>query len=475
MSRSLYLNSTLVCDGLMSCPVARRVWLKGCASVWVSILVSLSGVAPSRAQVIQEPAGTIRGTAFDSTTMAPMVGATLTLIGLDGASVLSQVDADENGDFLFSQVAAGERRILLTHPRLADLRLTPLLQTIQVRPGKVSEVRVSTPSLRTLWPLFCPGDVEPVGPGILAGWAVDSVTGVAQPVIDVAAEWRDPDGRGRRVTGRTQSDGSFALCGIPLDYNVRIEARFVGQVVSEDTIRTSEYTIQSLDLSLPVGEPGTVRGVISDAESGSPIASTVVTLEGTEHRVVTGSGGDFVFSGLEQGEYILKMEHLAYGTQSESILVGSRTLLVDARLAPEAIELEGINVTVLQPELERRGFYQRRRRVAATNATVLTGDELMLRDSTNLPWALRNVWSTEMRFSGENGPTLQHRRRGYTCDMPIFLDGMLMLGFFNLGSLKPDQILGIEIYPPQIPPLLPFEYLSRHEYPGCGGILIWTK
>jgi hypothetical protein len=80
---------------------------------------------------------------------------------------------------------------------------------------------------------------------------------------------------------------------------------------------------------------------------------------------------------------------------------------------------------------------------------------------------------------GDNGPYLEARSRGVTCSLPVFLDGMLMEGVFNLGNLDLDQILAVEVYPPDGGILaLPTEFQGRlpgPPGPGCGGLLIWTR
>jgi hypothetical protein len=313
---------------------------------------------------------------------------------------------------------------------------------------------------------------------VMYGRVTDGVTDVAQPAVSLEASWRSPtSGREERRMARTDFSGEYSLCGLQPGSTVSFAVTVLGGRATEEEVTLSQASIQFRDFSIDIGESGAIRGFVLDAETGAGISSAEVSIRGTRYHAITGSSGEFVIDGLEQGEYLLEMEHLAYGRQTQSITLGSRNVLVEARFSQEAIQLQGITVSVLQPRLENEGFYTRRRRHSATDATHLTGEELMQRDSTSLPWALRNVWSTELRMSSEKGPILQHRSRGATCDMPIFLDGMLMLGFFNLGSLRPSEILAVEVYPPQAPapPLLPDRFRNRSDYPGCGGVLIWTR
>ena len=446
---------------------------------------ALAALLTSATLTAQEPppnrvgpriSGSIGGVAFDSVTARPLDDALVMLMDAGGLEIREQVRTDSQGRFLLENVPVGEHVVVLADDRLEELGLTPILRTVQVEASTESTIPLHTPSLATLWPLFCEGR-QSGGTGVLYGRTLDSVTGVAQPEVSVSARWTQSAGRFGTVASQTDASGSYTLCGIPARTPVTLTARFIDGSVVEETVELNGAVVLPRDLMSGLGRPSAIQGFLSDAQTGEPISTAVVTLAGTDRRAVTGVDGGFRFPDLEQGAYLLEMEHLAYGRQQKELLLGSRTLEVDARFSAQAIELEGVTVSVPQPQLEDRGFYQRRRTVGATRATILTGEELMRRDSTSLPWALRNLPATEMRMSAPNGPTLQHRSGGRTCDMPVFLNNMLMVDVFNLASLDPDEILGIEVYPPTGAGFetLPLEYRTRAEYPGCGGVLIWTR
>ncbi|MDT8342222.1 MAG: carboxypeptidase regulatory-like domain-containing protein [Longimicrobiales bacterium] len=426
---------------------------------------------------------------YDSSALAPLPGARVTLLTPDGLREAAETATDGRGRFHFPVVEAGDRRLILSHPRLAELGLTPLLASHAVVSGEEAVVTLGLPSLATLWPLYCPDDPypgtgpaaaedpdAPMGRGVLFGRVLDAVTGVPQPVLEVEARWRDISGRRGRARDRTDGSGSFTLCGVPPGAVVTLSTDFAGEIVFEERVQLQSAPVQARELKVVLGRPGTVQGRVSDAASGAPIEAAVVTLAGTEHRGVTGRNGEFRFTGLEQGVYLLQLEHLAYGRQTRELVLGSRTLQVDVRFSQEAVTLEGVTVTVLNPRLEDEGFYQRRRRHAATPATHLTADELLARSATSLPWALRNIEHTELRMAGPDGPALIFRRRDAPpCTLPVYLDGVPLMGAFSLGNLRPDEVLAVEVYPPPpIGPPLPAE-LRRIGVPGCGAVLIWTR
>jgi len=449
------------------------------------VLVALLDPSSVRAQLPGQSGGTpapasgrIIGVAFDSAAAQPFDSASVLLLDTGGVEVRERVWTDTGGRFSFDAVAAGEHVVVLEHDHLSSLGLTPILRTVEVDASGETLVRLDSPSLTTIWPLLCDEAIED-GVSVVVGRIVDSATGVPQPGLTAAARWWTEEAQGQSVVSSTDAKGSFALCGIPSDRPVMLMAMFLDGSIVEVRAELAPALAHHLDLELDLGRPGTIQGVVSDAETGEPIPTATVTLVGTDYRTVTGPDGWFRFSDLEQDRYVLEMEHLAYGRQQKELLLGSRTLEVDARFSPRAIELEGVSVTVLQPRLEDEGFYHRRRLRSATQATFLTGDEIEERHAHNLPWALRNITGTWMRMIGENGPYLEARSRGVACSIPVFLDGMLMDGVFNLRSLSPDEILAVEVYPPTGGLLaLPAEFAGRLPGlpgPGCGGLLVWTR
>jgi hypothetical protein len=434
------------------------------------------------------PAGRIVGVAFDSAAAQPFDSAAVLLLDAGGVDVRARVWTDADGRFSFDTVPAGEHVVVLQHDHLENLRLTPILRTVEVESSGESTVRLDSPSLTTIWPLLCDEAPED-GVSVVVGRIVDTTTGVSQPGLTAAARWWTREAQGRSVVSRTDAGGFFTLCGIPSDRPVILTAILLDGSTVELRAELASDLAHHRDLELNLGRPGTIQGVVSDAETGEPIPDAVVRLVDTDHQTVTGSDGWFVFSDLEQDRYLLGMEHLAYGRQQKELLLGSRTLDIEARFSPRAIELEGVTVTVLQPRLEDEGFYHRQRLRGATRATFLTGEELEARHADNLAWALRNVTGTWMRMTGDDGPYLEGRSQGVTCSVPIFLDGMLMTGtlpdgtslggVFNLRNLDLDEILAVEVYPPDGGMLsLPTEFQGRLPGPpgrGCGGLLIWTR
>lgn len=110
-----------------------------------------------------------------------------------------------------------------------------------------------------------------------------------------------------------------------------------------------------------------IVGHLFNAETNEPISEATLTLEPVGRTTLTNEEGRFQIQNLHPGEYTLWMEHVAYGEQSIDVDVPvDRTVKLTIPLAPEAIEVEPVEVQVertTRPRyLENRGFYRRMER-----------------------------------------------------------------------------------------------------------------
>jgi hypothetical protein len=96
-----------------------------------------------------------------------------------------------------------------------------------------------------------------------------------------------------------------------------------------------------------------VGGRVSDP-SGEPITGVLVTVTGMQ-PVLTGGRGIFVVHGVAPGERVLTLEHLAYGTHSQIVVVSAgQELALEVTMSPQAIELAPLVVETVSELEERR-------------------------------------------------------------------------------------------------------------------------
>lgn len=93
-------------------------------------------------------------------------------------------------------------------------------------------------------------------------------------------------------------------------------------------------------------ETGTVVGVVSDDETGQPIAGASVRVQGMNIGTVTGDQGRYQLLQVPVGTHTIAVEHLGYGEVTREVTVtAGATLTVNMALVPTALALEGIVVT----------------------------------------------------------------------------------------------------------------------------------
>ncbi len=295
----------------------------------------------------------VRGVVFDSLrTGRPWAGAEVRVVG----SSLSAT-SDASGQFELRDVPTGPRTLTLIDGSLAFLRVTPVTASVSVRATEgTSGVVLATPSVPTMFGELC-GRAMEVGEGVLLGEVRDLV-GARRAGVGVRAEWarvivaagvaeRDV----RRVEATTTADGSFTLCGLPLDGS--IEGGSGGAAVHI----SGEFSLRAEGAGLASGQvTGTLAGVgivrrdlvVGPARQrtrlggrvldplGQPIADATVIVVG-EDGLSTRTATD--------GSWVL-----------DSVPVRSTEVLIQAlRFLPErrAVDPTGISMSVGEIRLQR--------------------------------------------------------------------------------------------------------------------------
>ena len=106
----------------------------------------------------------------------------------------------------------------------------------------------------------------------------------------------------------------------------------------------------------------TLNGRVLDAETGEAVADAVVRATSQDRPAVadqvTGADGRFQMEGMPTGTYVIQVEHLGYGVQSDSLTVmAGEDVELEFRVAARPVEVAGITVTAravsFDPQLTR--------------------------------------------------------------------------------------------------------------------------
>ncbi|MDQ6829864.1 MAG: carboxypeptidase-like regulatory domain-containing protein [Gemmatimonadota bacterium] len=196
----------------------------------------------------------IVGTAFDSTTDAPLADA---LIRMVGTSHEARSTAD--GRFRLSGVAPGRYVVTLTHDRLDSLGVAaPREETVVRYPGGAT-VTLAIPTWSSIETALCPGAVSDTTVGVLRG-TVRNVQGRPQPDIAVEVSWLQFEtvtgttatltSRPMRIVTRTDQAGHYQVCSVRADHPLQITAIDAAQMRARADARIPKRRVGVIDLVL---------------------------------------------------------------------------------------------------------------------------------------------------------------------------------------------------------------------------------
>lgn len=167
------------------------------------------------------------------------------------------------------------------------------------------------------------------------------------------------------IRGVTDRQGMLTLGRLP-EGTYQVMARRLGYLDLEGELQVPGGT-QFLVLMNRNQEPDTARygrifGHVTDG--GSAISDVDVTIVGQEsQRAISNPQGRFGLANLEPGLVQVRLTRLGYTPRTATLVVqAGRTSDLEVTMAPEAIELEPIEVTVRSQFLEKNGYYERAQR-----------------------------------------------------------------------------------------------------------------
>jgi CarboxypepD_reg-like domain/Carboxypeptidase regulatory-like domain/TonB-dependent Receptor Plug Domain len=319
---------------------AREVERAGPLRLWVGCIIAAS-VIPAAAMA-QDGTASLRGVVFDSTSMAPLGGARVAVLGTTAAT-----NADADGRFEIEGIPPGSHWVSFFHPRLQTLGVSPPSHQVVFRGGETEEILLAVPSDRTLLMGWCMAEQPGPGFGALAGVVTDSLTGVAMPgALVTASPAQGRPGDQDQIEVRADDTGYFRMCTLPAGRDLRVQAHFGRSAGRSVHVTIPEGGAQIHDLILMMSSAGTLKGRVLDYASGNPLAGAVISILGTGLRQVTDSAGTFALDSLPPGRHLVTTEYLGYEQRTDSVTVFSQeTVNIEVRMATKALELEGLVVT----------------------------------------------------------------------------------------------------------------------------------
>ena len=236
-----------------------------------------------------------------------------------------------------------------------------------------------------------------------------------------------------------------------------------------------------------------LRGRVIDARTAAPLRDVGVTITAgsdTLGRAVTDSVGAFQMT-TRTGPIVAHFVRLGFRHDSIATTVGEFPLRV-AMVAATAAVASALNPVVVRDTALRTGF--QRRAARGTGGSFISAADIAKRKPTRTSDLLRSYsgfriydssgvtqlismrgtrTTPDAHRSAIPGDTMPAPNAARRCVLRIALDGHLVPTEFSVDDVRPEDVMGIEIYNGAA--TMPAEFASvQHDAP-CGLIMIWTK
>jgi hypothetical protein len=232
--------------------------------------------------------------------------------------------------------------------------------------------------------------------------------------------------------------------------------------------------------------------VIADGEPAPPLPGAEITIPMLNAAVRTDSLGRFQFLGIPEGVYRINVRRVGYtGIAINARFSGKDTLAADIALSALTVTLDTVSVNA--GENQHMKFLEFENRRAHGQGSYLTRTDIAREMDHQLgeiiakiPGIRLNRYGAESavasaRYHGSNprGGDAIDRRKGAprSCYAQVYVDDVRVFGsganeaLFNINSIPPATIQGIEYYPSRAE--TPIQYASYRSE--CGTLLIWTR
>lgn len=330
--------------------------------VWTAPVILVFSLAPGAAQ-----GQVIQGLVAEQLSLAPANGAVVVLLRLiepDRLEPVGMTTTDNNGAFSIAVPEPGVYRIQADLDGLA----TPLSPRMELAAGDddVTDLALLLPSPLLHLALECQVEAGE-GTAAVVGVVRDPDTDVALPDALITATWQDGLTI-HRLEAASGPSGRYRICGMPAGAGtVRFQAQLMGvsSAQGEVDIKGTSVIFHDIAISLAssADQPkdviqeqilleaaahtlGDLHGRIRDQLSGTPLPYAIVRIVGAPHQALTDDRGQFVFDDINPGSYTLEIRNLGYAVTSEPVEIpAGRDVILTLSVAPQAVELEGLEVT----------------------------------------------------------------------------------------------------------------------------------
>ncbi len=439
----------------------------------IVLCVALVAGAMTRAEA--QATANVRGVVYDSLRRMPIPGAAVTMLG-DSRTITT----DDKGMFAFDGVAVGQHTFVAQHDSLNAVGLSGLSSKALVS-ATGANIVLAVPSFATFWKITCGDRAVPADSGLIYG-TVRTIDDKTPSGVSVDLAWTDLKiGPGLTIIQKrwknsalTDDRGGYAMCGVPLETNLRLIANADSAASGLIDVPPHELRVERHDILLgpvdnvPAELRGTVAGTLTN-ERGAPFPDARVTMDGVA-EVRSDARGHYVLRDVPAGTR--QMEILSIGmlpivtvlnvyprdTTNYSTVLTKVTLLQAMAVTASARQRQ----IALQMEERRKGGFGYRRDSSAINGVGTMASIFFSFPSVQVE-----------RGRGSRFILSLPGRMARRCTATLFIDGIYERDFDQLNFMTPDEIALVEVYPRYM--TVPMELQSPQGASECGSVAVWTK
>ncbi|HEX6575130.1 MAG TPA: carboxypeptidase-like regulatory domain-containing protein, partial [Gemmatimonadaceae bacterium] len=333
----------------------------------------------TQAQTAAVATGTVGGIAIDSIRGGYLKNATITITGSE-----LRVKTDTLGRFMFTSLPEGRYSFRLSHPLLDTVGIGVLTQPLRVNHADTTRLILSVPSPATVARRRCSNTERAIGEAALVGTVTYADSDLPAPSAEVVVAWTDfavasksVNKTAQRRFGRTHSDGTYIVCGIPADLQTGIIAYSGADSTAEIPVTFANgLVIQSFHIPSAVsselsdtagGSRVAIFGKITD-EKGAAIEGARVAIDADNAATTSDSNGEFRLTGVRSGTRSISVRKIGYAASDAIVdLSSQRPNEANIKLSAVTQMLPTVNVSAIRDVgLQRVGFTERKRTATGT-------------------------------------------------------------------------------------------------------------
>ena len=168
------------------------------------------------------------------------------------------------------------------------------------------------------------------------------------------------------------------------------------------------FVILLLVFSTMTALAGTIRGTVTDKQTGEPLTGATVQVVGTTQGVIADLDGNFTIE-VANGTYTLQIRYVGYkDVELASIKVGSEPVVLNIAMESDAQALGEVSVTA-RKNLEGERALQLERKQASLAIENLGAKEMSIKGISNVQEGVKQITGISIADAGQPAERTAHR------------------------------------------------------------------